>query len=594
MSRKPTWLVGVIVLITAMAGTGLAQTTGKIRGRVVDLETREVLVGANVILENTTLGAVAGVDGEYIILNVPPGLYSVRAAYVGYRTTTIRDVRVTVGLTTEAQFELKSEAVEVAGIEIIAQAPLINKNATNTVNIARAENIERLPVRTVAEIFSLAPGVVQQGGSFYVRGGRSEETAYYIDGVLVNNPMNGALNINIINNAVEEVQTQIGGMTAQYGNAMSGIVSTTTKTGGVKYTGMLELITDNLGNDEEKFLDTYSYGQSEYVLTLGGPVVPSSDQFRFFLAGQRRFNRSDPSFLDGISFPYIDSTQISGADFTVVDENDVDGVNTAPTGSTGNRAYLANLLNSSSYNGGRALGGVSLDSWGFQGNVYGDFGAMNVKVGGSYSQTKSIGNYGRGLDIISVTAGNPRGTLTDTWDASVYLKFTHILDPATFYSVQLNYYAFQQENGDQIWMDNIESYGDPNLPENAILVGPSRNPAQYSVWSFTGNWPGIVPQQYTKIYRGNFGGRLDVTHQFGRSWEFIAGGDLTYYTIRQYAVNARNLYSNRLQNPGASDWTVYNLSNVAFYGYDIYGEEFDGGTFTDKTGRTVDLSKEGP
>jgi hypothetical protein len=397
-------LFSMVVLFLVTAGMALGQSTGKLRGQVIDKETGEPLVGANVTVEGTTMGAACDINGEYIILNVPPGTFSVKATYVGYKTTTIRNKIVTVGLTTEVNFSLESEAIPGPAIEIVAEVPLINKNATNTINLVRAEQIEQLPVRNVANIFTLAPGVVSQGGNFYVRGGRAEETAYYVDGVLVNNPMGGQLQLNVINNAIEEVQTQIGGMTAQYGNAMSAVVSTTTKVGGPAYNFALELITDELfgGKDSRNFLGAYSYGLNEYVLTAGGPVIPGNDKIRFFVAGQRVFNRTNPTFLDGISFPYIDSTAITSADWRIVDRNDpVNAIETLPAGTTGNRTYLANLLNATNYSGGRDYGGYNLDLWGLQGNIFMDFGSLNVKVGGTYSTNSNIAAFGRGIGIVA-------------------------------------------------------------------------------------------------------------------------------------------------------------------------------------------------
>ena len=236
MSRSSLFSVLAIVLcLFVVATSAWAQTTGKIRGKVTDQETGEPLIGANVAVEGTTLGAAANLDGTYIILTVPPGRYVLRASFIGYQTITVSNVKVNIGLTTELDFRLPSEAIVVPTVEIVAEAPLVNKSATNTVATIRAEDIELLPLRGVAAFVGLSAGIVRQGGDFFVRGGRAEETAFYMDGVLVNNPINGRLTLNIINNAIEEVQTQIGGMTAEYGNAMSGIVNTTSKIGGPRY-----------------------------------------------------------------------------------------------------------------------------------------------------------------------------------------------------------------------------------------------------------------------------------------------------------------------------------------------------------------------
>ncbi|MCK5571111.1 MAG: carboxypeptidase-like regulatory domain-containing protein, partial [Bacteroidetes bacterium] len=591
-------LLSFVLLSAVVAGVAMAQTLGKVRGTVVDRETGEPLVGANVTIEATTLGAACDVNGEFIVLSVPPGNYSLRATYVGYRAMRIRNIEVTIGLTTEVNFSLESEAIPGPAIEIIAVPPLISKNATNTISLVDAEQIQQLPVRNVANIFTLAPGVIQQGGNYYVRGGRAEETAYYVDGVLVNNPMNGALQLNVITNAIEQIQTQVGGMTAQYGNAMSAVVSTTTKTCGPKYNVSFELITDAIGGtDSKNFLGAYSYGMNEYVLTASGPIIPGNDRIRFFLAGQRMFNRSDPTFLDGINFVPIDSTDIVNADWVIVDRNASSGsIATVPTGTTGNRAYLAGLLNESNYSGGQTYGGYELDLWGLQGNVFMDFGPINLKLGGTYSTNSNIAPFGRELNIISVTAGDPRGLLQESRDWTVYGKWTHIINPTMFYTIQLSAYEFFQETKDQRLGDNVEEWGNPNNPENAVLVGPSRNPPQFNLWSFNVDWPGRVPLTYTKIKRSNISGRVDFTKQFGRTWEFIVGGEFTRYTIRSYGVRARNLYGQRQTLPNATDWEIYapQLVYNQNFGYDIYGNEFEGGTFTDNQGTTVNLSHEGP
>lgn len=86
-------------------------------------------------------------------------------------------------------------------------------------------------------------------------------------------------------------------------------------------------------------------------------------------------------------------------------------------------------------------------------------------------------------------------------------------------------------------------------------------------------------------------------NQVNSFWELKLGSEITRYTIRTYTVEALNLYRARFNgatDSTSSDWKVYNGANVSMYGYDIYGNEFDGGMFTDKTGYSIDLSQEGP
>jgi outer membrane receptor protein involved in Fe transport len=586
------------LLLALLSGVATAGVTGKIRGRIADKATGEPLVGASIVVETTTMGASADVNGEFTILNVPPGVYSVRANYVGYRTVITRQVHVSVDLTTEVKFALESEAIVGQAVEIIAQAPLVNKSATNKVDIITAEQIEKLPVRDVRAVFGLTAGVVQQGGNYYVRGGRLEETAFYVDGVLVNNPINGQMTLNLINNAIEEVQSQTGGMTAQYGNAMSGLVNATTRLGGPSYSGSLEIITDQLGGEHKKnVFGAYSYGQSEYAATFGGPI-PGTSSIRFFVAGQRVFNRSGASFLNGVDYPInADSLAITGSDWRIVDRFATQGnTQTVAAGTTGHRTYLANLLNSVNYQGGRSLNGINQDSYAFNGNVYGDFGTASFKLGGTYNHNIGINSWGGGTGALGMTqvySGLARPFVTTSTDASAYVKFTQFLNPVTYYTLQANYYGYKFTTEDQTFRDNIWAYGDP--AQNPVLVGPSKNPPAWSLYSFSVSWPGAMPTtSYQKGVRESWGGRLDFTRQFGQTWELRAGGELNYYTIRSYYVAAFYLALAKAQNPTGSDWSIYNTAGYGGYGYDLYGNEFAGGSFTDKSGTSVDLTEDGP
>ncbi len=606
--RILSFLIVSLVFITVCAYAG---SSGKIRGKVTDTQTGEPLIGANVVIEGTSFGASTNIDGEYIILNVEAGTYVMRANYIGYAGQVISNVRVNANLTTEVNLTLTSSSVQVQTVEIVREVPLVNKSSTNTVAIRTAEEIKNLPVRTVAAVFALSSSVVAQKSAvdgnmdYYVRGGRAEETAFYVDGVMVNNPMNGRLNLNIISSAIEEMESQIGGMTAEYGNAMSGVVSASTKTGGSKYNVNAEFISDEMlgGKTSKNFLGAYSYGLNEYVLSASGPVIPGQNKIRFFVTGQRIYNKSNPTFLDGLNFPVtIDSNAITAADFYVRNRDTVSGgVTTLAAGTTGNRTYLANLMNTP-LNGGREFDGVANDAWSFMGNLFLDFGSFNIKAGGSYNSFSNIEGikqigfndlFGQGFGKINPASGQSRGTLTQGTDESAYTKFSFAISPKTILTLNLAYYRFFQELGDQVWMGNVENYGNPDL--NPSLVGPSQNPNAFSVYSFTSNWPGFIRNTYQKILRSNYGGRLDFVSQVSQNWELKVGGDLTRYTIRTYIVDARSLYKNRLENPAAGDWTIYSKANVGFYGYDIYGNEFDGGTFIDRTGiDTVNLNKDGP
>ena len=184
MIRKIIVLCTIVVLSASLM---LAQT-GKMRGKITDKETGEPLIGATIVLEGTSLGAASDINGEYIVISVPAGTFSIKTSYVGYASYTISNVRINSNITTTQDFLLTSEAIQVKAVEIIAERPLIQRNTTNTIRLTTQESIENLPIRGLQNILALEAGVVMQDGDLYVRGGRSGEVAFYLDGASTTNP----------------------------------------------------------------------------------------------------------------------------------------------------------------------------------------------------------------------------------------------------------------------------------------------------------------------------------------------------------------------------------------------------------------------
>ena len=82
-----------------------AGTTGKLAGRVIDKETGEPLPFVNVLIQGTNYGAATDLDGNFVILNIPPKTYSVKAQYIGYQAMVVNNVRISIDQTTNVDFE---------------------------------------------------------------------------------------------------------------------------------------------------------------------------------------------------------------------------------------------------------------------------------------------------------------------------------------------------------------------------------------------------------------------------------------------------------------------------------------------------------
>lgn len=280
----------IILLVPILVYSG---TTGKISGAVTDQATGEPMVGVNIVVEGTVLGAATSSDGYYTILNVPVGSYTLRASYIGYAEVVIQNMVVSVDLTTRQDIAMETTTIAGAEVVVTAEAPMIRRDATNTNIIRSGEEIDALPTRGVQAVASQIAGVVREEGEIElnIRGGRDEESAIYIDGVFVNDPYNYTVRLNVPNEAIEQMSVQTGGFNAEYGEAMSGILIITTNSGTDRYSGSFEYITDGFLSDTKKTLGAYGYGYNEYVFTLGGPIIPTT-KHTFFVSASK-LNEAD-------------------------------------------------------------------------------------------------------------------------------------------------------------------------------------------------------------------------------------------------------------------------------------------------------------
>ena len=263
---------------------------GKIAGTVTDAQTGEGLFGVNVVIEGTTQGTTTNLNGDYVILNVRPGEYSLVFSYLGFGRKVVEGVRVTTGQTTRQDIEMSEEVIE--GEEIIVQAerPLIQRDLTASKKTVVAEEIDQLPVEGFFGVLVTQAGVSQDAsGGLHIRGGRSNEIGYLVDGMSVGNPFNtNGLATEVAADAIQEMTVISGAFNAEFGKAMSGIVNIVTKEGGSDYEGSISLYGgDTFTTRTERFLDPAKTTLNVYTLegSLSGPLF--TEKLRFFVSGRR-------------------------------------------------------------------------------------------------------------------------------------------------------------------------------------------------------------------------------------------------------------------------------------------------------------------
>lgn len=315
----------LIIMLIAFTYLGHAQT-GKLSGQITDAATGEPLVSANVIISGTTIGSAADINGYYSILNLRPGKYTVNYRYIGYQTKIVEDVVINADKTTQINVTLSPEAIEGETVVVVAERPVIEFNQTSSVKTVSSDEIQSLPVQNLTDIINLQAGTVQTSdGQLHMRGGRGGEIQYQVDGVSINNPFDNQSSLSLDRSIIQEVSVVTGTFDAKYGQAMSGIVNTTLKSGGstFKFSGEVYggdyLPLDNSTYPNNK--DFLPYTLQNYQLTVSGPTYIPNTTFlasgrRYhnngYLYGVRRFVPTDTNNIgQGIIYPTGDGKKIA-------------------------------------------------------------------------------------------------------------------------------------------------------------------------------------------------------------------------------------------------------------------------------------------
>ncbi len=442
-------LLFLVLLLTAFFHQGLAQTAGKLAGTVTD-ETGEPLIFANILIDGTTMGAATDVEGHYIILNVRPGVYTLRFQFIGYTTKIVENVRVSGDQTKTLDVVLTKEVIKGEEVIVVAKKPLVEFNQTSSVSSVNKDDIKSLPVQNLNEIVNLQAGVVD--GHF--RGGRIGEVQYQIDGVTVNNPFNNASMLSIDKSIIEEVQVISGTFDAKYGQAMSGVVNAVLRTGSDRFEISGEAyLGDYYATDTKRYprIDEINpLGIRNVQLSLSGPTgIP---QTTFFLSGRAYWS---DGWMSGIRrFTPFDSSDFEKRIFMPTGDNEVVPMNTMKD-----------------FSGQAKITNQSIRD--FQ---------IFYQATLNYSDAKS---YNHSFRL------NPDGTLNNyTTSLAHGLGITHTLSPVMFYKLNFrhNYFLYEsykyKELEDPRYLQAADPKGDANYEDGAIVQGVDLGRYRQSTSSF--------------------------------------------------------------------------------------------------------------
>ena len=320
-------IINIIILSNLIFGSS---DFGKIRGKIIAIEDSTGLIGVNISILDTDLGAVSDEKGNYTIIGISSGVYSVRFDYIGRQSKTFKNIYVESSLSTSLNVQLSQSVIESEAIIVSGARKIIQPDVTTSTVYIGQDEMQKLPVTELRDALMLQAGVffdpipvlsstgrghAGESGSgearYTIRGGDQEEIMWMIDGfrtqsLTINARDAGGSFMNINSLAIKEIQILSGGFTAEYGNAQSGVVNVIMKEGQNKLEGGLQISYSPPG---QRHFGNYLYDpetQKEYKDHMIGLFYDDS-LMTFY---------QDTAFLyfDTTSGHYIDTKYISNYD----------------------------------------------------------------------------------------------------------------------------------------------------------------------------------------------------------------------------------------------------------------------------------------
>jgi hypothetical protein len=268
-------ILRTIFIVLLGVGMSIAQPKGSIQGNIRDAITGEAIIGANVIIEGTNIGAASDLNGFFIIDNVTLGNYQIRVDYIGYASRIITDLVVKASRPTVVEVELQETLIELEAAIVTADYFIKSQDTPTSTQVQSQEEIRRLPggFEDVIRAVSILPGVAQADGGrndLIVRGGAPSENLYLVEGIEIPNinhfgtqGASGGPQSYINLDFVEETSFSTGGFSVKYGDRLSSILDISLREG----------LNDQLATKA-------TISASQFGLNVEGPL-PGSGNFLF-------------------------------------------------------------------------------------------------------------------------------------------------------------------------------------------------------------------------------------------------------------------------------------------------------------------------
>ena len=500
----------IISLILLVAGLTFAQNTGSIAGKITDAKNNEELPGVNIILKGTYYGAATDLRGGYKIESISPGNYTIEISYIGFKTMQFTGVRIEAGKTFQLDVKLEESVLTLdQDVVVVGDKPLLDVEETQSKRTISREDIEIAIVENITDLVTQQAGVIKSDNAIHIRGGRSYENAFLLDGVSVQDPLAGTgFGLQLSAAAIEEVDVITGGFNAEYGQATSGVVNVRTREGGSRYSGFISYKRDNFGERTSPNV----FNMDIFEANFSGPdpitsiILPA---FGLNIPGELTFFAN---FYGGLS----------------------DGI------TQGYYKPTAEQLYSSTFHGTRFAPRAE-NSWFWLGKLTYKY-SPTLKFNYSFNQSVNINQNSQSLqsnlEYVEPSPGyqyeyqNILDNANTFTHKNNYHSFgvTHTLNPKTFYELKVNHYYtnLRADANGKMWYEYLEPKDITNFPIQYYNTGSDT----IGVIPGDGFWDVGNPSTWRDHFVQEFSIRGDLTSFFDEKNKFKAGFNLQFQEMQ--------------------------------------------------------------
>ncbi len=513
-------------------------TTGRITGRALE-KGRDPVSLANVIVLGTKQGTMTDETGTFLISGVPVGTYQVKLQALGYDPI-IQTVQVNAGQTAVVNFSVgvAKEVLTTETIEVRAEKRIDTKSSSTHQSIS-AEKLKEIPVDNLSQAIATKAGIVAQGGELHFRGGRAGEVKFQFDGVEATDPAFGG-SANIANLAVAGTDVLSGGFDAEYGNALSGVVSVSTKEGSDRLGGEVRWDTDRYG-DPTKTFDNYD----RFTFGFGGPTPVKN--LTYFATYEGSF--SNTYLKSGMSLPHrtlLDFIQLGNRQSNQINTNF-------------KLAYRLNPRNKLTFEtiNNRTIQTPYIHEWSRQGFVAVTYDTTRSVADGSITLNPRYGTWAQtAVDSTyqAVNLADHVPTFDDRFQQFTTV-WTNQLSDKSVWTTRLASLDFNTKNtvgGKDPWEYSIQN---PFYWSGNIGVGTENNP----YFATHGDVPVYLKRQ-TRVYTL----KTDYSTRKWKQHTWKTGIEAKYNRTQNLSLQSPNTESNGLPGGTRSDFVNFNPEGAAF------------------------------